>query len=113
MSWQAFLQGLSELCFATYDRLQRYEHSNASSAVVASGSHGQHFHWVAVWKSRASSFKEAYPNAHTAEAFCQLVSEWEGTNPEGYRYLMPFAVELARAIKAHGHRCAFFVITER
>lgn len=112
-SWQAVSQlmwGISDLCFAVYDRLQQLEPSDPASAVVASGGVGN-MRWVAVPQSHADAFKVAYPTAHTAEAFYKVFSAWKRSNLEGFRYLTPFAIDFAEALETYGDECSLFVFT--
>lgn len=110
MSWKAFsdlMWGISDLCLTLYDHLpeQRERHV---PAVVASG-RVRNMAWVAVHPSQARAFKAACPNAHKLETFYKVWKSWEYRNPEGYRYLIPFAQALVEAIELHDG-CEFFVI---
>lgn len=112
-SWQAFSQlmwGISDLCFAAYDRLQQLEPSDPASFVVASGGVGG-LRWVAVRNSHARAFKAAYPEARAAETFYKVFSAWKRSNPEGFRFLAPFALDFAKALETYGDECNLFVFT--
>lgn len=114
MSWSALSQlmwGISDICFAAYDCLQKQEQSNAAAAadaVVASGGVGS-FRWAAVPHAHARAFKAAYPKAYPAEMFFKIFSKYERSDPEAYRFLTPFALNLCEAVEAYDDSCTVFV----
>lgn len=81
---------------------------DAADAVIASGGVGS-FRWVAVQKSHARAFKAAYPKAYPAEYFFKIFSKYERSDPEAYRHLSPFALNLCEAVEAYDGSCAVFV----
>lgn len=93
MSWKAFsdlMWGISDLCLTLYDHRPEQQERHAPDAVVASG-RVNGLVWVAVQPSHAHAFRAAYPKVRSAETFYKVWKEWRWRNPEGYRYLTPFA----------------------
>lgn len=105
-----FLWGVSEMCFDTYERLKEVDRGPSVPDVVDVGGRGL-MRWIAVPFSQAGAFRAAFPQTGTMASFFDVLGKWERTNPDGYRYMLPFARQVVVANETYGNECQIFVMS--